>query len=117
MVRMFQPLNVPRGTSLSHLEFRTNDDGRVETVRVDDSVFLCNPDDYDLEVIQRSGKNVKEVSTRLFQRSVVYPKNQNPTIQQQHHHHRKETNLAKNGHTIADMVQHHNTDLTVLCIN
>ena len=75
MVRTFQPLNVPRGTSLSHLEFRTNDDGCVETVRVDDSVFLCNPDDYDLEIIQRSGKNVKEVSTRLFQRSVVYPKN------------------------------------------
>ena len=75
MVRLFQPLSVPRGTPLSHPEFRTKDDGKVEIVRVDDSVLNIDPEDYDLEILRRSGTNIKEVSTVLTRKSVVYPKN------------------------------------------
>lgn len=75
MIRLFQPLEVPRSTSLSHPEFRTKDDGQVEIVKVDDSVLNIDPEDYDLEILRRSGTNIKEVSTILTRKSVVFPKN------------------------------------------
>lgn len=65
------PFVVPRAVKLTHKEWRTTDKG-VERVTVQDCRFLCDPEDYDLEVLQRSGENLKAVPTCLKAGGVVF---------------------------------------------
>lgn len=67
---------VPTAVKLTHKEWRTTDNG-VERVTVQDCRFLCDPEDFDLEVLQRSGENLKAVPTCLKAGGIVFNDPQN----------------------------------------
>lgn len=72
------PFRIPTAVDLTHKEFRSCDNG-VELTTVKDCGFLCDPDDYDLEVLQRSGEDIrtlKPVSTVLKSGEVVLNESQ-----------------------------------------
>ena len=70
------PFAVPRAVKLTHKEWRTTDKG-VERVTVQDCRFLCDPEDFDLEVLQHSGENLKAVPTCLKAGGVIINDSQN----------------------------------------
>lgn len=73
MFRNREPLRVAMSTPLTHQEWAKNEQGRGEFRQIDDCRFLADPEDYDLEVQQRSGENLRAVSTILTRPCAVYP--------------------------------------------
>ena len=64
--RARQPLPRYCGCRLSHAEFITNEDGETAQTIVDDCKELPPVEDFDLELAQKSGENLREVSTTII---------------------------------------------------
>lgn len=73
MFRNREPLRITPSTSLTHQEWCKNDQGKGEFCNINDCGWLGDPEDYDLEVQQRAGENLKEVSTILTRSHAVFP--------------------------------------------
>lgn len=73
MFRNREPLRVVPSTPLTHQEWCKNNQGKGEFRNINDCGWLCDSEDFDLEVQQRAGENLKEVSTILTRPYAVYP--------------------------------------------